>query len=209
MLRTAVDEIFDAPLHRPGLIFIDFDHTLFGGNSTELFIANSGPTALVRALDLLVRKCIPWRLTGMHKWFRLRDYVFCRLLFLLLPGALVRWRSLGPALFEQRQNHQLQDILAQTPPDGMAILTFGMDPIVRPMLSGSRWEAVSLCATPLATRLSYFTTGKLEMARQAFGDQLLPASMLITDSNDDLDLLEAVGRPVLIHPFHGADPEAG
>ena len=195
--------IFSTGAEVPCLIFVDFDHTLLGGNSTELFIANSRPFAVVSVLNFLVRKCIPWRLVRTRNWFRLRDYAFCRLLFTLLPHNLERWREMGPAIFEQLRNFELEEVLEPMPQRRISIVTFGMEAIVKPMLRGSRWEQVDILATPRVTSLSYFSNGKLEMARHAYGDEALAKSMLITDSEDDLDLLQAVGRPVLIVP-HGA-----
>ena len=147
-LRTSLAELSADPTALSGTVFVDFDHTLFGGNSTELFIARSRPRFLVECADLLIRRCLPWRLTGVAKWFRLRDYVFCRILFWLLPANLARWQELGGALFEKGVNRELEAVLATTPERRMAILTFGLEPIVRPMLRGSRWEDVPLVATP-------------------------------------------------------------
>jgi hypothetical protein len=201
LIRQSISEIFDAHSEIPRLILVDFDHTLLGGNSTELFIARSKPSALIRVLSLLLRNCIPWRLTRLRNWFRLRDYLFCRTLFFLLPRNIVRWKDLGPALFSQRRNMELETALARSPDVKIAIITFGMEAIVRPMLRGSPWENVELFSTPRRAPVSYFSGGKLEIAKQAFGAALLAKTMLITDSEDDLDLLMVVGYPVLIEPY--------
>ena len=188
----------------PTLVLVDFDHTLLGGNSTELFIASSRPSMLIRVLNLLLRRCIPWRLTRFKNSFRLRDYCFCRALFFLSRRNLVRWRELGPALFSQHRNSELETALARLPDAKIAIITFGMEAIVRPMLRGSPWEKVELFATPATVPLSYFSGGKREIARQAFGEAALSKAMLITDSEDDRDLLAVVGFPVLIESFGDA-----
>jgi len=205
VFRTSLAELTADPAALTGRVLVDFDHTLFGGNSTELFIAHSRPRFLVACADVLIRRCAPWRLTGVRKWFRLRDYVFCRFLFWLLPANLARWQYLGRSLFDQGVNHELETLLATTPRDKLAILTFGMAPIVEPMLRGSRWDGVLLLATPHRADAAHFAKGKLEMARHAFGDESLSSCMLITDSEDDLDLLAEVGYPVLINPVHSLD----
>jgi phosphoserine phosphatase len=94
----------------------------------------------------------------------------------------------------------LERVLTRAPHVNVAIITFGMEAIVRPMLRGSVWETVSIFATPISATLEYFSSGKLEIARGAFGDRALEKAMFITDSEDDLDLLMAVGYPVLIEP---------
>ena len=201
MRRTRFEE---AALHAPDAprpVLIDFDHTLFGGNSVELFIRHSRPAALVRVLDLLIRRCVPWRLAGRRRRFRLRDYALCRVLF-LLPGNLDRWRDAAPALFEQRVNKDLAAALARVDDQDLAILTFSIEPIVTPMLRGARWETIRMLSTSATARLSEFGRGKLAMAEQAVGHAPLPRAMFVTDSMDDLDLLMAVGSPVLIEPFH-------
>ena len=59
MFRTSLAELTADPAALTGRVLVDFDHTLFGGNSTELFIAHSRPRFLVACADVLIRRCAP------------------------------------------------------------------------------------------------------------------------------------------------------
>ena len=189
------------------LVFVDFDHTLLRGNSAELFIASCRPSFLVAILEFLVRGCIPWRLTGLAQWFRLRDFCCCLLISVLLPWNLAAWRRGAPSTFLRLRNREVEDELAGIDTARIVIVTFGMDFIVRALLRGSRWERCRLVATPGRPAPSHFKLGKLALLARQFSSADIRQSTVITDSLDDADVLRAARRGVLIEP-QGTDFQA-
>jgi hypothetical protein len=183
-----------------GKIFVDFDHTIFSCNSTELFIASCKPTFMAAAIDFVVRDCIPWRLTGLPRWFRLRDFVCCALIVLLMPWTLLLWRRQAPALFSRYESHEVLNALEKLDPSRMVVVTFGMEFIVRSLLRGTRWENIPLVATPLVLPRRHFARGKLALLSEMFGSSAVAASTSISDSLDDRDLLSASRHGILIQP---------
>ncbi|MFC3125317.1 hypothetical protein ACFOD4_09600 [Pseudoroseomonas globiformis] len=183
-----------------GRVFVDFDHTVFSCNSTELFIASCKPAFMAAAIDFIVRDCVPWRLTGLPRWFRLRDYVCVALIVLLMPWTLLAWRRNAPALFARHESRVVLDGLSRLPADRIVLVTFGMEFIVRDLLRGSRWEAVPRVATPWLPGLGHFRQGKLGLLTTLFGREEVAASTAISDSLDDRDLLSAARHGILIEP---------
>lgn len=182
------------------ICFADFDHTLFSCNSTELFIASCKPSMLVALVDLLVRRCIPWRLTGLEQWFRLRDYACCLCLILLMPWNLLIWRRIAPDLFARLESRMVADRLRAAAPAEVVIVSFGMTFLIAPLLRDSAWRDCQLIATPLRPSWRHFRAGKLAIVSAHFTREEIGHAGFLTDSRDDADLLQAAGRGELILP---------
>ena len=183
-----------------GPVFIDFDYTLFGSNSTELFIATCRPSFLVAIIEFAIRRCVPWRLTRLSGYFRLRDFVCCMAIIILCPWSLFMWRRRAPQLFEQFASKEVATRLSGISTGRVTIVSFGMKAIIKPLLKASMWRDARLLATPLLPSPQYFGRGKLPLVRQYFDDTQIAASTFLTDSLDDQDLLEASGDGILIEP---------
>lgn len=182
------------------VVFVDFDHTIFSCNSTELFIASCRPSLLVALIDLIVRRCIPWQLTRLPRWFRLRDYVCCLVILLLTPWNYPLWKRKAPSLFRLHESQNVRAGLEHIDLSRVVIVTFGMDFIVRSLLRGSRWQDVELVATPLSPHLTRFGQGKLALLTGLFGPAAVANSTAVSDSLDDRDLLLGARHGILIDP---------
>lgn len=183
-----------------GPVFVDFDYTLFGSNSTELFIASCRPSLLVAIIEFVVRRCIPWRFTGLSGHFRLRDFVCCMAIIVLCPWSIFLWRRRAPELFERHASKEIAARLADAGPDRVVVVSFGLSAIIKPLLKGSPWQDVRLIATSTLPAPQYFGRGKLPIVRKYFSEAEIAASTFLTDSLDDRDLLEASGDGILIEP---------
>jgi hypothetical protein len=179
----------DAEATPSGLVFVDFDYTLFGSNSTELFIKSCRPSLLVAIIEFVVRRCVPWRLTGLRGHFRLRDFVCCMAIIILCPWSIFMWRRRAPELFERYASQEIASRLSAVALDRVVIVSFGMQAI-----------NVRVIATPSLPPLWYFGRGKLPLVRRSFDEPQIQTSTFLTDSLDDQDLLEASGRGILIEP---------
>lgn len=178
-------------------VFVDFDHTLFACNSTELFVSTCRPAFAAALVDAAVRHLVPWRLLGPQS-FRARDLVRCLALLVLCPWSLVLWRRAAPELMRRHASRAVGQALEPVEASRTVVVTFGVGAIVGPLLRGSRWQDSVLVATPLLAGPGYFRQGKLPLVRRDFDARTVAAGVFVSDSLDDADLLHAAGRGVLI-----------
>jgi len=198
--ETLGDKATRANDRSTGVFFVDFDHTLFAANSTELFIASSKPSLLVAIIEFVVRRCIPWRFTGLRGYARLSDFVCCTAIIILCPWTMFMWRRRAPQLFGRFVSQEIAERLLDAKAGRVVIVSFGLEAIIKPLLKGSVWQDVTLIATPSLPAPQYFGRGKLPLVQGHFDDAEIAASAFLTDSLDDRDLLEASGQGTLIEP---------
>ena len=174
-----------------GPLLVDLDETLYLRNSTEDFIDCARPgllaLLLLRVLDVLE----PWRLTG---GIDTRDTWRVCAIATFFPWTRWRWRAKVPFLAERYVNQELKAALkarAQPP----VILTTGFKSIVAPLLA-----AMGFADAPLiAARMYSFADrrdGKLRMAMRELGAETVGSSLVITDSINDLEVLQSCARPL-------------
>ncbi|MEM6625618.1 MAG: hypothetical protein AAF719_02840 [Pseudomonadota bacterium] len=196
--QNASDLASSIPANAP--LLLDFDHTLLCSNSTELFISECKPSFVIAIIDFVVRKCIPWRLSGLNNWFRVRDYVCCMVIFLLTPWNLWRWKTIAPDIFAAHVSKDVSAALDHFPAKRTTIISFGMKSIISPMIALSKWRATDLIATPNRVNIQYFKKGKRDIAEDHLTAQTIAEAAFVTDSLDDQDLLEVVSEGILIEP---------
>jgi hypothetical protein len=176
-----------------GPVLIDLDETLYLGNSTEDFIDSARPglvaLLLLRVLDLLK----PWRWTGGEAT---RDVWRVRLVSAIFPWIGRRWQARVDELAQFFANKQLLTEIQSrgTPP---IIATAGFQPIVGPLITALGLPQ----ATVVAARLNSFEDrrrGKLGMAINALGEDTVRRGLVMTDSEQDMPLLDACARPLRI-----------
>ncbi|MBS9475984.1 HAD family hydrolase [Ancylobacter radicis] len=184
-------------------VFLDFDHTLFAGNTTEEYLRQARPAVLVSLILALVRGVLPWqKVFGTH-WFRFRDYAAVVAVTLLMPWNLVRWRRNAPALFATRGTHELAEALKVVPAERTVIVSFGFDMLIEPLLKGSHWESCRRACVPFRLHPSLFgllRQGKARLVDGLFPPRVIATAALVTDSEDDRDLLDRVKIPLLVEP---------
>ena len=174
-----------------GPLLVDFDETLYLRNSTEDFIDCARPgllaLLLLRVLDVLK----PWRLTG---GIDTRDTWRVCAISTFFPWTRWRWRSKVPFFAERYANQELKAVLkarAQPP----VILTNGFKSVVAPLLA-----AMGFADAPLiAARMCSFAdrrNGKLCMVTRELGAETVGRCLVVTDSVDDMELLQSCARPL-------------
>jgi hypothetical protein len=176
--------------HR-GPLLIDFDETLYLRNSTEDFIDCVRPGLLALLLLRLLEVLKPWRLTG---GIDTRDTWRVCAISTLFPWTHWRWRSKVSFFAQHYVNQELKEILkarAQQP----VILTTGFKSIVIPLLA-----AMDFTHAPLvAARMYSFAdrrNGKLRMLTREFGAEMVGRCLIVTDSINDLNVLQSCARPL-------------
>ncbi len=192
-IRRRVAEA-DAP------VLVDFDHTLFASNSTELFLSRCQPSLLVAVIEFLVRGCVPWRLVPGGRGYRIRDYLCVVLVVVLTPWNLLLWRRAAPDLFRRHRAADVSALLVDVDRSRLTIISFGMTFVIRSLLRGSEYESAALLATPWLPRPSWFAGGKVTTAHGAVGEDGVAQAVFLTDSLDDADLLTACRSGFLVSP---------
>ncbi len=185
--EAALGAILD---HR-GPILLDLDETLYLRNSTEDFIDSARPRLpallLMRALDLVK----PWRWTGGEPT---RDVWRVRVVSACFPWTARHWRQRVADLARGFTNLRLMEAL-RAPGTTTIITTVGFHPIVAPLVAALGLPQARI----VAARLWTFTDrrdGKLQMAQGALGDETIRSALVLTDSAQDLALLDACARPL-------------
>lgn len=173
-----------------GALLIDLDETLYLRNSTEDFIDSARPRILAALLLRFLDAVKPWRLSGRDT----RDNWRAGLIALVFPWTWLVWRSRVTALARKHINEELALALSARP-DAPIILTAGFTPIVTPLVA-----AMGLSPTRLiAMRLFSFADrrlGKLGLATERLGQDVVKHALVLTDSAADTELLKACDTPL-------------
>lgn len=168
-----------------GTLLIDLDETLYLQNSTEDFIDCARPGLVALLILRLIDVVKPWRWTGGEQT---RDVWRVRLISLLFPWIWLRWREQVSSLAEHHTNRPLaQALRASNQP--LVIVTAGFTPIVTPLLAALGF-ADCRCIAMRHTTFSDRRAGKLLLTEQALGTEIIANALLVTDSKDDLPLLD-------------------
>jgi hypothetical protein len=173
-----------------GPVLVDLDETLYLRNSTEDFIDCARPRLLALLLLRVIEVLKPWRLTGIDT----RDTWRICAISSFFPWTRWRWHAKAPFFGRRYVNQELKAALkarAQPP----VILTAGFKPLVGPLL-----PAMGFADAPLiAARMYSFAdrrNGKLPMATREIGAETVGSSLVVTDSVNDLKLLQSCARPL-------------
>jgi hypothetical protein len=187
------EEALEAIRTHRGTVLVDLDETLYLRNSTQDFIGSAwpGPLAflLVKILDVLA----PWRLSGGAQT---RDVWCVAVILALMPWSLWAWRRKALQLGRDAVNSRLIESLAacQQP---KAIVTLGFRQIVEPLVAAMGLQDTRLVAMS-PWRFRDRREGKRAMVVTAVGEAEVCNALLVTDSADDLDLLETCMRPLRV-----------
>ncbi|MDP3824813.1 MAG: hypothetical protein Q8R33_25355 [Burkholderiales bacterium] len=181
----------DAIRGHNGPILLDLDETLYLRNSTEDFIDSARPRLpallLMRLLDLVK----PWRTTGGEVT---RDVWRVRLISMCFPWTANLWKTRVTALATAFTNQRLMAVLG---PHGASpiITTAGFEPIVGPLVAALGLPQARIVAARLWT-FADRRGGKLQRAIGELGDETIRSALVLTDSADDITLLDACARPL-------------
>jgi hypothetical protein len=173
-----------------GPVVLDLDETLYLRNSTEDFIDTARPAVLALLLMRLLDLLQPWRWTGgedTRDVWRVRAIAWC------FPWTPRHWRKRVVVLARDFSNHRLLAALRQ--PDKLPIIaTSGFRPIVEPLVAALGLPDARI----VASRVSFADrrAGKLWLTVGALGDDTLSRALVLTDSVQDLALLDACKRPL-------------
>lgn len=181
----------NAILDHHGPILLDLDETLYLRNSTEDFIDSARPRLIALLLMRLLDVIKPWRWTGGDVT---RDVWRVRCISTCFPWTHGRWKRQVAGLALRFTNIRLIRTLQQ-PGTNPIITTVGFGPIVAPLVAALGLPQAQI----VAARLSTFADrrdGKLALTLDALGQDTVRRSLVLTDSAQDISLLNACARPL-------------
>ncbi len=185
--ETAIGAIQD----HGGPVLLDLDETLYLRNSTEDFIDSARPRLLALLLMMTLDVIKPWRWTGGETT---RDVWRVRFISRCFPWTGNRWKNRVAGLAKDFTNRRLMAAL-KSPGTTPIITTAGFQTIVAPLVAALGLPQAQI----VAARLSTFDDrrdGKLHLTIGALGKDTVRRALVLTDSAQDLTLLDACARPL-------------
>jgi len=172
-------------------LIIDLDHTLHRSSSTEQFIDMARPASLAATALAAMAALRPWRFSSDPAASRDRMRVLFVVIF--FPWTIVRWRR--QAARDQGWNTELLVVAARH--EGPVVVAsngfrVAVAPRVRQVLPDARVIARSVLGG------SPRSGDKCRRVVAALGDEVVAESAVVTDSEDDMDLLRACAAPFLL-----------
>jgi hypothetical protein len=195
--QKALDLVKNATADTP--IILDFDETLFLRNSTAEYL-NSLRPRLVGLLVLILLKLIrPWNwLPQPFKGIQIRDWFLVTIPTILLPWTLLLWQKQAQKLAENYGNGELITAVNQNPLPPIIVASLGFNFIINPILQHLPLRHDLMVGCRFWQGAKDRGKGKLLMLQEALSDAELQSAIVVTDSEDDLPLLDIVAQPCLI-----------
>jgi glycosyltransferase involved in cell wall biosynthesis len=188
---TSPEDAIAAIAAYDGPVLVDLDETLYLQNSTEDFIDCARPGLVALVLLRLLDGLGPWRRFGGEQT---RDVWRVRLIFFLMPWTRRRWRRRVVQLAQRFANRRLIAALkARAEPP--IIVTAGFGPVVTPLIAALGFADCKVVAARLGS-LEDRRFGKLHTATRDLGTGIVSSALIITDSLQDLELLQQCARPL-------------
>jgi hypothetical protein len=181
----------EALMHYDGPLLLDLDETAYLRNSTEDLLDTARPRLAALLLLRLLDAIRPWLWTAGEAT---RDLWRVRLVGVLMPWIWILWRRRVRSLAAEFANRPLLDAVARRSGPTLFI-TAGFQPIVAPLIAALGFPKAQIVASRLNTTEDRLR-GKLATALDALGEETVAKSMVLTDSLEDLPLLDRCARPL-------------
>ena len=181
------------------LLVVDFDQTLFLRNSSTDFIRMAKPFIFGAILYKLLEVIRPW------SWFArgrdtsvTRDWFHIWAITIFFPWTWLLWRIHAAKLAQNATNQELAAVLKERNPEFNVLSTQGFGPVVGPLVKhmGVEFGIISTCR--MFGGFSDRLRGKVKALESQVGSAELKRSAVITDSEDDRDLLDHAEVPLMI-----------
>ena len=178
-------------------IILDFDETLLLRNSTAEYINSLRPRllgfVLVKFLDVIK----PWVwLPHPYKGHKIRDWFLVVVPTILLPWTLLNWQRKAKQLAAY-SNTELISAVNSNANANIIVASLGFKFVIDPILQHLpiKYDLLVSCRFWKAGDRS---KGKLLMMQEVLPLSKIKSSILVTDSKDDLPLLQVVEQPCFV-----------
>ena len=180
-------------------VILDFDETLLLRNSTAEYIDSLRPRLLGFILIVLLKVIRPWKwLPRPFKGDRTRDWFLVTILTILLPWTIFLWQKKASQLAKEYSNTELVLAVNKNHDAPVIVASLGFKFIIQPILQQMPIRYDSLVGCRFWQGAGDRQKGKLLMMREVLLESEISSAILVTDSKDDLPLLEAVGQPYFV-----------
>lgn len=186
-------------------LIVDLDETLFLRNATQEYLGSIYPKPLGAVFLIGAKLLKPWHWlpTKSASNAILQDWFLVVAATILFPWTWLVWRWRTKKLAEQYCNMPLAQTIDTNPKAQVVIVTKGFDFIVNPLVR--HFPLLSIKNNNFKVISSRFWqwkgsnfAGTLEMVDAVLGKAAVSRSIVVTDSEEDLPLLEASATPCLL-----------
>ena len=179
-------------------IILDFDETLLLRNSTAEYINSLRPRLIGFILVSILKVFRPWVwLPQPFRGDKIRDWFLIIIPTILLPWSLLLWQKKAQKLAQNYGNLELIEAVKQNCDSPIIIASLGFNFVINPILKHLpiRYDRLVGCRL---WRTSDRHQGKLLMMRSVLSDSQIHSAIVVTDSEDDIALLQVVAHPCLL-----------
>ena len=195
--QKAVDAIANATKNNP--IILDFDETLLLRNSTAEYINNLRPRLLGFIVIVLLKAIKPWVwLPQPFRGDKTKDWFLVIVPTILLPWTLLLWQRKAKKLAEDYGNSELISAVNSNSKARFFVASLGFNFIISPILQQLPMKYDLLVSCRFWQGAGDRDRGKLLMMQEVLSKEEIQSAIVVTDSEDDLPLLQVVGQPYFV-----------
>ena len=195
--QQAIAAIANATEDNP--VILDFDETLLLRNSTAEYINSFRPRIVGFLLIILLRIIRPWYwLPGAFKGDKTRDWYLVTVPTILLPWTLLFWQKKAKQLAEEQGNSEIVAAVESNPDAPVIVASLGFNFIIQPILEHMSIRYDRLVGCRFWRGAGDRNKGKLLMMQEVLSQSEIESAILVTDSQDDLPLLQVVKQPCFV-----------
>lgn len=195
--ELALKAIANATSAQP--IILDFDETLLLRNSTAEYINSFRPRIVGFLLIILLKTIRPWRwLPGSLGGDKTRDWFLVTVPTIFLPWTLFFWRSKAQHLAQDYSNREIVAAVDSNSEAPVIVASLGFNLIIEPILKHIPLRCDRLVGCRFWRGAGDRHQGKLLMMQKVLSESEIKSAILVTDSQDDLALLQVVKQPCLV-----------
>lgn len=180
-------------------VIIDFDETLLLRNSTAEYLNSIRPRLVGFILIIILKVFRPW--VWLPKPFRgdkVRDWLLVVIPTILLPWTIFLWQKKAIKLAQDHSNSEIIKAVSNNPNCPIIVASLGFNWIINPILQNLPIRHDRLIGCGFWQGMRDRSKGKLAMMQEALSESEIKSAILVTDSEDDLPLLQVVDQPYLV-----------
>ena len=195
--QKAIAAIANATDNTP--IILDFDETLLLRNSTAEYINSLRPRLIGFLSIVLLKITKPWVwLPQPFRGDKTRDWFLVVVPTILLPWNLLLWQQKAKKLADDYCNSELISAVESNSQATIIVASLGFNFIIAPILQHIPMRYDLLVSCRFWRGAGDRNKGKLKMMREVLSESKIEYAVLVTDSEDDLPLLQVVKYPCFV-----------
>jgi hypothetical protein len=192
---NAIDTVVNA--NNP--VILDFDESLLLRNSTAEYINSLRPRLIGFLLIIFLKIIRPWVwLPQPFGGDKTRDWFLVTVPTILLPWNLLLWPQKAKNLADKYRNSELISAVECNSDATIIVASLGFNFIIEPILQHLPMRFDLLVSCRFWQGASDRHKGKLLMMQEVISDSDITSAVLVTDSEDDLPLLQVVEHPCFV-----------